>query len=79
MGNPNSPAISLVTVLEATWTDCPLEVQNEIRVLWRDNEFGNDNNYYSWFGDEDEARQYPEIDRYLTAHGVTKCLIHYWW
>ena len=39
---PQPPAISKITVLQTTWTDCPVEIQEVIGHMWRDRELGND-------------------------------------
>lgn len=75
----NTPALKQVTVLEATLTDLPKPVKDEIRNLWADMEFGNDNYYYSWFPDDD-PQIYPIIGAYLKEHKVEgPVLIHWWW
>jgi len=78
---PFPPAVSQMTVFNAQWTDCPVEVEKEVKKLWRDNELGNDTEYYHWDGSEDEEdhENYPIIHEYLKSKGVTKCLIHWWW
>jgi len=40
-------ALQTKKILYAQWTLCPVEVEDEIKNLWRMNEFGNDNFYYS--------------------------------
>ena len=37
------PALKQQWVLDATWTNCPLEVKQDIQALWRFHELGNDN------------------------------------
>lgn len=74
----NIEAISKVTILEATWTNCPEDVKKDIRTLWQDNEYGNDLYYHSWDSTDDEG-EYPAIRKYLDDHNIEKCLIHFWW
>lgn len=38
----NVPALKQQWVLDAQWTDCPEEVEKEIKDLWRFHELGND-------------------------------------
>lgn len=89
--NP-TPAVQQVYVFNAQWTDCPVEVEAEVKQLWRDREFGNDNYYAKWDRDDDAGwteedgdenklfrEKYPIIDEYLMSKGVEKCLIHWWW
>lgn len=33
-------------VLNAQWTDCPVEVENQVKDIWQTLEYGNDNFYY---------------------------------
>lgn len=83
------PALETVPVLTSAGTDCPLEVQAEIALLWGHHGLGNDNWYFGWEsgatsirvdGSEvNMSRAYPTIDRYLKARGVSDCLIHHWW
>jgi hypothetical protein len=74
------PAISQVTVFNAQWTDCPVEVEYEVKRLWGEMDFGNDHFYYDWDSEQNEdAEDYPIIHEYLMSKGVTKCLIHWWW
>ena len=92
---PFAPAISQMTVFNAQWTDCPIEVENEVKRMWGDHELGNDSHYDKWDRDADHytltpdgeisdvdstfALVYPLIDEYLMSHGISKCLIHWWW
>jgi hypothetical protein len=71
-------SIKQVTVFEAQDKDIPKEVYDEVRILWRDMEFGNDNYYYNWDSGID-GLDYPIIATYLQSKGVEMCLIHWWW
>lgn len=73
-----NPCIQTETIFEVQWTNCPVEVAEEVKKLWRDNEFGNDHYYASW-NSEEMSEDYPIITEFLKSQGVTKCLIHYWW
>lgn len=70
--------ISQVTLFDVQWTNCPVEVEDQVRTLWTDAELGNDTSYYSW-NSESDGESYPVIDEYLKSRGVEKCLIHWWW
>ncbi len=70
--------IKQVTVFEVQWTNCPVEVKEEVKRLWKNCEFGNDYFYYNWEAIED-SDSYPLIHEYLSSRGVTECLIHWWW
>lgn len=71
--------IQTVTVFEVQWSNCPVEVQDEVRELWRDREYGNDHYYAKWDSDGELCDRYPIIAEYLKSKGVTNCLIHWWW
>lgn len=74
------PALTQQTVFNVQWTDCPVDVYEEVaRKLWPNMEFGNDYYYYKWSGDEYEAEEYPLIASYLRDNNVDNCLIHWWW
>ena len=72
------PSIQTKTIFEVQWSDCPVEVAEEVKKLWRNRNLGNDYYYCNWEMIEDEE-QYPIIAEYLKSKNVTDCLIHYWW
>ena len=78
---PFPSAITQQTVFHAQWTDCPVEVEDEVKKLWHDKELRNDDCFYHWDGSEDESDRtdYPIIHEYLQSKGVTNCWIHWWW
>jgi len=76
---PTPPALSQVWLLEAQWSDIPKDVQDEVKKIWRENNYGNDYYYFVWDKIWDDDEQYPALAKYLSERNVTKCLIHYWW
>jgi len=66
-------------IFEVQWSNCPVEVEDEVRKLWSDMGFGNDHYYYTWIDHEEHKEQYPVIAEFLESRGITKCLIHWWW
>lgn len=46
MGYGNTPALSKIWVLQTTWTDLSVELQDIVGALWRTAELGNDNYIY---------------------------------
>ncbi len=74
----DNPAIKQVTLFDVQWSDCPVEVEEEVKKMWGDFGLGNDRFYFDW-GDAEVASRYPIINEYLKSKGVTKCLIHWWW
>jgi hypothetical protein len=83
------PALQTELVFQVQWTDCPVEVEEEVKRLWENEELGNDRFYFQWSreseavnedGDEKPLHEvYPIIDEFLVSKGVTTCLIHWWW
>ena len=77
-------AISKVTLIEAQWSDMPVEVEEDVKRIWQSWEFGNDHYYFSITLEELET-EYPEYDKlivWLNEKGVEKqenLLIHWWW
>lgn len=67
------------TIFEVQWTNCPVEVQDEVRELWTQNGFGNDHYYAKWVDDGEHEDAYPIISEYLKSRGIKECLIHWWW
>ena len=66
------------TLFDVQWSNCPVEVEAEVKQLWRDFGLGNDYYYVHW-NTLDYGEEYPIIDEYLKSRGVTECLIHWWW
>lgn len=82
--------IQQTTVLECTWTNCPEEVQADVRKIWDRNEYGNDFYYHPWDPENEYwaegmdkdttyAEAFPKLAAYLKERGVKQCLIHWWW
>ena len=76
--NAGEDCIQQRVVFEVQWTNCPVEIEQEVKNLWIRADFGNDYYYYSWNGD-DEAEEYPAIHEYLSSRNINECLIHWWW
>ena len=83
MRYPETPCVTQRTVLEIQWSDCPQDVIDEVREIWKDRARNliNDNSYMNieedWdleFGDE-----HPNLRDYLRSKGITNCLVHWWW
>lgn len=65
-------------VFEVQWSNCPVEIEEEVKKLWREHDYGNDNYFHEWDSAED-GYDYPEIDEFLLSKGITRCWIHWWW
>lgn len=75
----NSPGHKPVTVIEATWTDIPHEVYDEIQKMWEDRNYGNDHYYHKWYKHSDEEN-YPAVANFIKSENLEgDILIHYWW
>jgi hypothetical protein len=71
--------IQAVNFFDVQWSNCPVEVEDEVKRLWRDYELGNDNYFFKWGECDEEEDTYPIIAKYLKSRGITKCHIHWWW
>ncbi len=85
-----SKALNKVWVLSTTWTDCPEEVKDVVRGMWRERELGND--HYVIFTSIDSLKEEIDFEEskenlqiivdYLESKGVgpeEEVIIHYWW
>lgn len=78
--NIGKDCIQSAVIFDVQWSNCPVEVEEEVKSMWRsDDRLYNDVSYYNWDSDEGDGENYPLIDEYLKSRGVTKCLIHWWW
>ena len=77
--NIGDDCIKQITLFDVQWSNCPVEVEEEVMRLWRDHNFGNDHYFYKWDGQHEDADRYPIIAEYLESRGVTECLINWWW
>jgi len=50
------PAVRDVKLIEAQWTNMPIEVERDVVALWYHLEYGNDD--YYWHGSLDGVREY---------------------
>lgn len=84
--------IQMVQVFYVQWTNCPIEVYEEVQKLWKNDCDLRNGSYFAWARDnefwdetmEDEsdksmAEAYPLIDEYLMARGIEAIQINYWW
>jgi len=77
--NSGSECIQAVNFFDVQWSNCPIEVADEVRQLWRDVEYGNDAYFYDWEDADPDTENYPVIKKYLKSRGITECHIHWWW
>lgn len=67
---------------DVQWSDCPVEVETEVRQAWRDYELGNDRYIIKREMDEELFEEYPAIYFWLEHKGVQQgemVIIHWWW
>lgn len=70
-----------VWFLDAQWSTCPVEVEDEVKELWKDYELGNDH-YMIKRSANDLVEDYPAITQYIREHGIPDnedVVIHWWW
>lgn len=73
-----------VFLLDAQWTTCPIEVENEVKKMWHEYECGNDNYYVRTRLNDIDKDKYPAIIQYITEQKPDidpseHILIHWWW
>lgn len=67
---------------DVQWSDCPSFVEDEVRTLWQDFGYGNDNYIYTTTLDEELFEECPNIYYWLKLKGVNggeKVVVHWWW
>lgn len=67
-----------IKVLDVQWSNCPVEVEEQVREIWADMGLGNDDYIFKW-SPEHHAEDYPVVASYLKFRGVEDCWIHLWW
>lgn len=72
-----------VWLLDAQWSDCPIEVENEVKKMWKSYDLGNDN--YVIKTDIDTLQENNTlVAQYVKEQapeiaGEELILIHWWW
>lgn len=85
---PNDPktksGLRKVWFLDAQWSTCPIEVENEVKMLWRDCDLGNDD--YMLKRSVEDLLEWGDKTKYLVQyireHGIPddeEVVIHWWW
>jgi hypothetical protein len=78
--NHGEECIRNVKFSDAQWSNCPVEVETEVKKMWRDWELGNDHYIIKW--DWDLEEDYPIVSEFLKSKGLTEkdeIIIHWWW
>lgn len=68
----SAPAIQQKTVFEVQWTDCPVEVEVEVKHLWRWQELRNDHCYFNWDRDDEHCFDVTDPHAPKAPEGVTE-------
>lgn len=79
---PCSSSVKKVWFFDVQWTDCPEEVEEEVRHIWRAYELGNDNYIWKTQLTEELFNEYPKVYFWLKYNGVPegeKVIVHWWW
>lgn len=73
-------------VLDAQWSDCPIEVEEDVRKIWATYELGNDDYIFKYrIGEhvyKNGANEFPVLEQYLREQGAgvgETVWIHWWW
>lgn len=75
-------SVSKIWFFDVQWSDCPTQVENEVRHLWSNLELGNDHYMYKGTLDEEFFDDYPNIYFWLKHNGVSEkesFIVHWWW
>lgn len=83
-------AFRQVYLLDVQWSDCPIEVEREVRELWKDFSLGNDHSIVKWSKSDllEWEDSYPVIIQYIREQIEKRnlqigddelILIHWWW
>lgn len=75
-------SVRKVWFFDVQWSDCPIEVEQEVISAWQDYELGNDRYIIKCKLDEDLFEDYPNIYFWLQHKGVeqnAQVIIHWWW
>ena len=79
--NHGRECIRDVKFFDVQWSNCPVEIEDEVIKMWRDWELGNDHYIVKWEWD-DISDDYPLVTEFLKSKGLTEkdiVIIHWWW
>lgn len=80
----NKKSVREQWVLDVQWSDCPIEVEEEVQRAWDEMELGNDNHMFKHHvGDRERfPDMYPLISAWCRHNGVPDgeyVWVHWWW
>jgi hypothetical protein len=87
--NEDKKGFKKISFLDAQWSTCPIEVETQIKRLWRSFDLGNDHHIIKTSINElmeisdDSGFKTNAIIQYLVEQGITDndelIIIHWWW
>lgn len=75
-------SVTKVWYFDVQWSDCPVEVEEQVIKAWQDYDLGNDRYIFKCKLDEELFNDYPAIYFWLEHKGVQKgekVIVHWWW
>ena len=80
--NIGKECIRKINFFDVQWSNCPVEVEEEIKKMWTDWELGNDHYFIKWDWEHDQ--EYPIVAEFLKSKGFKEedgeqIIIHWWW
>lgn len=75
-------SVNKIWFFDVQWSDCPIEVESEVKHIWSNCEYGNDDYVYKTELNDDLFDDYPKVYLWLKFKGVQeneKVLINWWW
>lgn len=79
--NYGNECIQDVKFFNVQWSNCPVEIEDEVKKMWRNWGLGNDHYFIKWEWD-DMVHDWPIITEFLKSKGLTEkdtIIIHWWW
>lgn len=75
-------SVKKVWFLDAQWSDLPVEIEDEVRQIWKECGLGNDNYICKRTVDDELFEDYPKIYLWCRYKGIPEdedVIIHWWW
>lgn len=80
--DPINNSVQKIWYFDVQWSDCPRDVEAEIKHIWRERGLGNDDYMYKAKLDDHLFKHYPRVYLWLKHKGVVEgepVVIHWWW
>jgi len=78
----NKKSVYQEWVFAPAWSDCPIEVEEEVKKLWDDYYLEQDEYHIHIVGGDENGDEYPLISEWCRRNGVPEkeeVAIRYWW